>query len=550
MPVTTELTSVLPYNCLAFINMKSQKIIGLSLIALLMGGTGCEDYLDVNTDPNNPLVAAPSNLLPSTLITTGFSNGNEINRITSLLVQHVAGTGTQSSPQDVYNIRGGLDNQWQNELYAGALQNSQSMIEAADRLNSPSYAGIGKLLKAYNFAVVTDLWGDVPYSETLQGLNKLQPRFDKQEDIYKGNSTLAIQSLFDLVKEGLADLDKPSTFNPSASDDPVYGAGNPNNATSAATQAHLAKWKKMGNTLLLKLANTISRRDPALAKTMIEGVLANPTSYITSNTEDFEVPFGTSPGSQNPIYSFNYLNRTTDILLSQRLLDSMIVRNDPRLPLYFTSTPTPTATVNTTGTVTTFPGSTAGSFLTFTGFQNGTPGTGPTAVANRSRYGSYLIGSTGNAPIRLLTNFQVLFIRAESALVLGTPGNAQTLLRDAVRASMTKAGLTTGQVDAYFASNPSVVTLAPGTDAATVAKNLNRIMTQKWIAWVGNGYEAYNDYRRTGYPRLALALNAQGDNPNILPKRFVLPASETSGNANNAPSPVPGTTDPVWWDID
>jgi hypothetical protein len=112
---------------------------------------------------------------------------------------------------------------------------------------------------------------------------------------------------------------------------------------------------------------------------------------------------------------------------------------------------------------------------------------------------------------------------------------------------MTKAGLTNAQVDAYFTANPQVANLSSNQ---TVAHN--QIMTQKWIAWVGNGYEAYNDYRRTGFPRLALALNAEGDNPNILPKRFVYPASELSGNANNAPAAgtEPNTTVPVWWDVD
>ncbi|GGE94993.1 SusD/RagB family nutrient-binding outer membrane lipoprotein [Hymenobacter cavernae] len=530
--------------------MKSHKIIGFTFAAaVILGITSCDKdkFLDVNTDPNNPLVAAPSNLLPSTAITTGFANGNEINRITSLLVQHVAGTGTQSAPQDVYNIRGGLDNQWQNELYAGALQNAQSMIEAADRLNSPAYAGIGKLLKAYNFAMTTDLWGDIPYSQALQGLGNLQPRFDTQQDIYKGNAALGVQSLFDLVKEGLADLDKTSTFNPSGTDDPIYGGS-------------LVKWKKMGNTMLLKLANTVSRRDPDLAKSIINEVLnKGAASYISANADDFEVPFGSSVGSRNPIYTFNYDNRTTDILLSQRLLDSMAVRNDPRLPFFFTTTPTPdlksNPQVNPTGTTTTLPGPTAGTFLTFTGYQNGTPGAGPGVLANRSRYGSYVIGSSttpggvGGAPIRLLTNFQRLFIQAESALILGTQGDPQALLRDAVRASMVKAGVADVAVTAYFAANPTLVTLSGRTDAASKQKDLNKIMTQKWIAWVGNGYEAYNDYRRTGFPRLALALNPQGDN-GTLPVRFVYPASESSGNANNTPNPLPGTAERVWWDID
>ncbi|WP_201983137.1 SusD/RagB family nutrient-binding outer membrane lipoprotein [Hymenobacter rubidus] len=502
----------------------------------------------MNTDPNNPLVATPSNLLPSTIIETGFSNGNEINRITSLLVQHVAGVANQALDQDRYNIRGGLDNQWQGELYSGSLKGSQKMIEAANRLNSPSYAGIGKLLKAYNFAMTTDLWGDIPYSESLQFLDKLQPRFDKQEDIYKGNASLNIQSLFDLVKEGLADLDKPSTFNPTSSDDPVYGAGNPSNATAALTQAHLAKWKKMGNTLLLKLANTVSKRDPAFARTIINAVLAQgPTSYISANTEDFEVPFGSAGNSQNPIYNFGYVQRPADMLLSQRLLDSMAVRNDPRLPFFFNQTPTPTTTVNITGTVTTVG--------VFTGYQNGSGAAVPTlnltaspAINYRSRYGTYLIGSSGSAPIRLITNFQRLFIMAESALVLGTStgstgATVQSLYQDAIRASMQKAGVTDAAITTYFTNNPKVAILS-GTDD----QKLNQIMTQKWIAWVGNGYEAYNDYRRTGFPRLALVANPQGDN-GTLPRRFVLPASETSGNANNAPKPTPNTTEKVWWDV-
>lgn len=520
--------------------MKYQKYFGLALAGVIAAGsTGCSDFLDANQNPNNVTAAPPAVVLTSTIITTAFSNANEINRITSLLVQHVAGTGTQSGPQDIYNIRGGLDNQWQFELYAGSLENSKNLIDIAGQANSPAYAGIAKLLKAYNFAMTTDLWGDIPYSQALLGLENLRPRFDRQEDIYKGAD--GIQSLDALVKEGLADLAQPSTLVPSVTDDPVY-------------QGDLAKWRRMGNTLRLKLANTMSRREPALAAAIINEVVAA-NGAITSNTDDFEVPFGGTVGNRNPIYDFNnaeFGQRPLDILLSQRLLDSMRVKNDPRLPFFFTTTPTPTATVNTTGTLTTLPGPLVNgvptpAFLTFTGFQNGANVAGP-ITTNRSRYGLYLTGTSGAAPIRLLTNFQRLFIMAESALILNTStggGTVQSLYQDAIRASMVKAGVSDAAVTAYFAANPSVAILR-----GTTQQRLNQIMTQKWIAWVGNGYEAYNDYRRTGFPRLALALNAQGDDPNVLPKRFVYPASETSGNAGNAPNPVPGTTVPVWWDID
>lgn len=513
--------------------MRHQKYLGLALagvVAISAASCSVDNFLDVNTSPNSVSVAPPSVLLTSTIITTGFSNGNEINRITSLLMQHVAGVGNQARGQDVYEIRGGLDNQWQFEIYAGSLENSQTLIAAAERTSSPAYAGIAKLLKAYNFAMTTDLWGDIPYSEALQGLNKLRPRFDKQEDIYKGAA--GIQSLDALVKEGLANLGETSTLLPGA-EDPVY-------------KGDLTKWRRMGNTLRLKLANTMSRREPALAKAIIDEVIAA-NSAILSNADDFEVPFGGTVGNRNPIRDFNFVQRPEDIMLSQRLLDSLVAKNDPRLPIYFTATPTRTATVNTTGTVTTFPGATAGSVLTFTGYQNGN-NTAVPVLANRSKYNVYLTGTAGEAPIRLLTNFQRLFIMAESALVLGTStggGTVQSLYQDAIRASMTKAGISDANVTAYFAANPKVAILSGST-----AQKLNQIMTQKWIAWVGNGYEAFNDYRRTGYPRLALALNASGDDPNIIPKRFVYPASELSGNANNAPAVVPGTTVPVWWDVD
>ena len=537
--------------------MRHHKLIGFALLGVAtLGGASCsvDKFLDVNKTPNNPLTVPPSVLLTSTAIGTAFSNGNEISRITSLLVQHVAGVGTQSQPQDRYNIRGGLDNQWQGEQYAGVLQNSQTLIETATRLNSPAYVGIAKLLKAYNFAMVTDLWGDIPYSEALQGLNKLQPRFDKQEDIYKGNAALNIQSLDALIKEALVDLDATSTLRPSGSDDPVF-AGD------------LAKWKRMGNTLRLKLANTISVKEPALARTIINEVIAG-NNFISSNADDFQVAFGGAVGNRNPIGDFNGVNivnpttgavtastvlagqRPADTFMSQRLLDSMAVRNDPRLPIFFntvvgtTTSGTPPVTAPIAGVTTTTQG-------VFRAYQNGAIAVAPALPAGRSKYFTYLTGNSGEAPIRLLTNFQRLFIMAESALVLGTStggaANVQALYRDAIRASMTKAGLTNAQVDAYFAANPRVANLSSNQTTA-----LNQIMTQKWISWVGNGYEAYNDYRRTGFPRLVLALNAEGDNPNVLPKRFVYPASELSGNANNAPIPsaVPNTTVPVWWDID
>ena len=115
---------------------------------------------------------------------------------------------------------------------------------------------------------------------------------------------------------------------------------------------------------------------------------------------------------------------------------------------------------------------------------------------------------------------------------------------------MSKAGLSAAEIDLYFKNNPKIVTLdtkprnAPGV--STVEYQRNQIITQKWIAWTGNGIEAYNDFRRTGYPKLALVTNPSSESPTSIPVRLYYPNSEISANPN-IPNPQPTTAVKVWW---
>lgn len=482
-----------------------KNIIYATSVALGFLASSCSsDFLDVNNTPNNPLTVPPSALMTTLAFDAAFANSNDLNRITSILMQYQAGVGNQVATYDSYNIRGNSDNQWNTELYAGLLINSQKMIDNT-QANSPVYAGIAKIYKAYGFSITTDLWGDIPYSEALKGTNTLTPKLDAQKDIYLGTAT--IQSLFDLVKEGMADLDKKSVLLP-ATDDVVY-------------KGNLANWKRLGNTMLLRFAMIISRVQPDRAKTEIASVLASPVGLITDNTQDFQVAFGTAAGAQNPIYAFNFVNRSDDELLSQRFRDSLLLFKDPRISKYFTL---PSGT-------------------TYVAWDNGATGTLP-LPGTRSRFGVYLTGASGEAPIRMITNFHRAFMLAEAALSLGTAGDAQKLYEEGIRASMLKTGLTTAEIDAYFKANPAVVTLAGSN-----AMKINQIMTQKWIANCGNGIEAFNDWRRWGFPRLAKALNATGGDDNTIPVRIPYTGNEQLSNPN-VPTPSPKTFDRVWWDID
>jgi hypothetical protein len=394
---------------------------------------------------------------------------------------------------------------------SGALINAQKMIEVSDQSDSKMYSGIGKIMKAYGFSMATDIWGDVPYSQALKGEEFLQPRLDKQEDIYKGNQAQGIQSLFDLVREGLTDLEAASILKPTT-DDIVYGG-------------NLDNWKRAGNTLLLKLANTISKKEPALAKTVITEVLTK-NMYITSNAQDLNVKFGSSVGSTSAIWNLAIFGSfSNELILSTRFLTALRpnvadpTKTDPRLAVFFTK---PAAD--------------------FVSVDNGFRGTLPTP-ATWSRYAPYVTGTQGEGPVRLVTNFQRAFILAESALTLGTAGDPQVLYTEGITASMKLAGISDAAIAAYLTANPNIATLT-----GTNEQKLEQIITQKWIAWTGNGLESWNDWRRTGYPKLTASQNAVGID-GTRPVRAAYITQEIERNPA-FPNPGPQSNVKVWWDVD
>ncbi|QMW01107.1 SusD/RagB family nutrient-binding outer membrane lipoprotein [Spirosoma foliorum] len=477
------------------------------LLPFFLGLGACGNYLDVNVSPNNPTTVTPAVLLAGAEGGSAFANANELNRFASVLVNQLAGAANSPATYDIFQTNSAdFGNQWTGELYNGPLINYQKLIELGDATNSKAYSGIAKIMKAYTFSIATDVWGDVPYSQALLGEANTTPRLDKQEDIYKGNSTLGIQSLFDLVREGIKDLDATSTLKP-AGDDIIYGG-------------NLTKWKQAGNTLLLKFAATISRKEPALAATVINEVLTG-SNYITNNSGDMNFAFGSSVGSQDPRYTYTFVSSfQNDELLSTRYLNLLTALNDPRLPIFFTK-----------------PGA---NYVTI---DNGFRGTLPTPVANWSRYNKYVVGNAGEGPVRLVTNFQRAFILAEAALRLGTPGDPQALYTEGITASMTLAGLTAAQITAYLTANPTVATLT-----GTTEEKIAQIITQKYIAFTGNGLEAWNDYRRTGYPVLQPSQNAAGID-GTRPVRAVYISNEIQRNPN-FPNPSPQSNVRIWWDID
>jgi len=484
------------------------------IILVFLGIGGCKDFLDVNTPVNNPQSVNPQVLLGAGLIGTGFANGNELNRFASTIMQMHAGAGNSPQNYDIYiTTSADFGNQWLGELYEGSLTEYQRLIETADGVGAKAYTGIAKIMKAYTFSLATDVWGDVPYSQALQGTTFINPRLDAQKDIYEGNSTLGIQSLFDLVKEGMADLDLPTTLTP-GTDDVIYGGT-------------IANWKRAGNTLMLKFATQISRVDPAFAKTQIDAVIAAGNNVISTNAQTMGVKFGSATGSQSPIYVYNYVSSfRTDLIVSTRYLTRLqtTLNNDPRLPLIVTR-----------------PNAVAPGVGTYVTIDNGFRGTLPTPSTTYSKWGPAVTGISGAGPIKLVSNAQRAFIMAEAVQRLGVvaPKTANQYFQEGITASMDEIGVLPSDRTAYFAANPTIVNLQPGTE-------IDQIISQKYVALTGNGIEAWDDWRRTGFPTLLESQNAAGTDAKR-PVRAVYVNQELQRNPNFV---LVNSNVRMWWDID
>lgn len=481
---------------------KMKKIINYILSGVLLLTSACSDFLDINESPNAPSSVTPNVLLPAALAGTAFANNNELNRFGSTITSVTAGASNSPAAYDIYNLDGAnFNNQWRFEIFNGSLITYKSLIEESEEIASRSYIGVAKIMMAYTFSIATDFWGDIPYSQALQGEDETAPELDTQEQIYLGGD--GVQSLFDLVKEGLADLDASSAINP-GSDDLIY-------------RGNLDNWKKAGNSLLLKFANTISRVAPERATQEIQDVITG-NNFISNNDENMNFTFGSAVGSRAPVYEYtNVTAFRNDMMISTRFVNLLQEKNDPRLPLFVTAP--------------------SGSYVTI---DNGFRGALPTPNTAWSRFSDYVTGD-GEGPVRFMTNAQTQFILAESALMLGTSGDPEEHYQAGIRASMALAGLSPAQIDAYFGENPDEVSLN-----GSEVENHEKIMTQKYISLYGNGVEQWNDYRRTGFPVLEDHQNAVGvDGTRPVRAQYV---NEEIARNTNFEVILPNVR--VWWDVD
>lgn len=483
------------------IKMKRNLRAVVPALALALAAGACEgDLTDLNVDPNNPPAVPASSLLPQ-------AEASAVNRaLGSNFNLTMAGLWSQSwakiqyIDEDWYEVRTTTNDTHWTQFYAGSLMDMQKIIEQGDSLNIPNYVGIGTILQQWTYHIITDTWGDVPYSEALQGSANTRPKYDAQKDIYYGMLAKLTTASTTLQPSG-------ATF---GDEDEIY-SGDP------------VAWRRFSNSLRLRLAMRMSNVDANKARTEFLAALAAPGGVFTNNAHNAQLHYIGSVPSNNPIYSIFHEGGRYDQVISQTMVDSLQQLNDPRLAVY--ADPAPNGCADGRD---------------YCGYQNGTEtaedfdALSPIGSAFRN---------DPQAPSVMMDYAEVLFLRAEAAARGWTGDDPAALYRAGIRASMERHGIASDAIDAYLAQSSVAYT------------GLRSIYMQKWIALYGNGPEQYASWRRQtiGGAHVPFLTPAPGAQVQQVPYRLTYPAQEQSVNAENWTAAVAangGATlydKPVWW---
>ena len=478
--------------------------------------TSCKKYFDINTNPdlipatNIPMVQ----LLTSAEVNLGFEGGSDLFRYATEIMQQMSGQASQPNQTyeyGRYNIQGSdLNNVW-SSIFATTLSDLELIIKQAAASGSPNYSGVAKILKAYEYSLVIDTWGSVPYSEAQQLVDNLQPHYDSDSSIYT--------KLFTLLNEGITEVNA-TTSNFSPGTNSVF-------YTNSSFSAVRTNWVKLANTLKLRLYLHYSKVNPSFAIAQMTALINSGGPFMTANADNLQAPFYNLSGQRNPISQFE-VSRPNYLFADARILSIMNPKLDPRRPFYFTDFPW-----------------TSGTYV-------GPSATNPPAVPNNnySRIHTFLRGAvtagasppftySGAAPQRMLSYAEYCFIRAEAGL-MGVPNSdPQTWFTAGITASMQEVGVTAPNMATYLAAN--------GTLIGTNAQKLQQIIEEKYIALFGVSVEPWTDWRRTGYPVLSVPTNHFGP-VSAVPRSLFYPQSEIDLNPNCPGQKSNDLQKKVFWD--
>lgn len=489
--------------------MKLHKIINGTLLvsAAFLLNACTKNFEEINTNPNTLPAVRPESLLESAIYDVVQRNQTRALRLTHELMQvHV--TVINSDEIHRYIIRPSeSDYMWRNWYLQ--LTNFRDMYEKANFLKGNqayynSYMGMARIMEAWVFSMLTDTYGDIPFTEALLGndQNLYQPKFDAQKTVY--------DSLFARLEEAndLLALNNaiPSELKPR---DPLYGGD-------------IAKWRKFGNSLYLRLLLRLSKKtEMNVGAKIMEMLETNPSKYpiISNNGESAILKFTTTPPFVSAFNTYRDYDFNGDNGLTQFFVNTLMTWEDPRITKWAT---------------------TVGS--NYEGIPSGyAPGNQP------ERLSAYLPALKNDPLLGNILNYpEVQFMLAEAAARGYFNGNAKTYYENGVNNAITLWGLT---VPAGHLTKPGII----WNDAEPLEQKLEKIITQKYFTLFFTDFQSWFEYRRTGYPNLPIGPGVQ--NNGEMPSRLKYPTIVQSLNRTNYEAAVAAMGGDeinvrVWWQKD
>lgn len=473
--------------------MNRSSALALTATLLVAATTGCDDGLtEINNNPNAPDQATAEQLFANGVeasISRAFGAGLHMD-LTALWAQHYA--EHLYTIEDVFTVSdNAISGHWSG-FYVGPQQDFHEVIAKAQDAGQPNMVAMGTIMQQWTYHVMTDLWGDIGYSEALQGRDPEAgnlPELDPQAEVYDG--------VLAALESAATTLD-PSADTPDAAD-LIYGGD-------------VDQWRKLANSLRLRVAMRLSEADPAKASAAFADALA--AGVFESNADNAMLTYVDDEVNVHPLYA--YQRGRDDHTISATLVDTLSSYNDPRLPVY--------ATPNGDGE--------------YAGMPNGTMQDPPLDVI--SRIGTHFTRADASAVV--MGYAEVLFLQAEAAERGWIAADAGALYTNGITAAMQQLGIDPSEIDDYLGQ--------PRVSYAGGAAGLEQIALQKWIALFGNGPEAWAEWRRTGRPALVPGPDALNDG--LVPIRLPYPQSETFRNGDNVQEAImrqggASLNDPLWW---
>lgn len=459
-------------------NFRIAVICGTLLLAI----GGCQKTDNIN--PNVPATVNPGVVLPQILYNVSNILTLSAFEINNELMQYTCMNNTFTEVQR-FKLQPSNSNQlWNLYNRLRDLNDIDRMVE--NGTGHPNYRAMSGILRVFVLSVITDAFGDVPYTEAgaASARNIFTPRYDTQETIYAGLIAELQQYTQDIDVNGTLDF----------GGDLVY-------------QGDMLKWKKFGNSLLLRLLMRTSEQQPQQASALIAQLLADPAQYpvMESNADNFIYRYQGSfpdvfPLAPNFVRDFDFKYKS----VSAFVVDSLTKFGDTRLHQFARPT---NASADSDNPV-------------YVGLPNALPVTESANYNGGYNHQSYL-GTrfqSDREPAIWMTAPEVFFLKAEAAIRNFYPGDAQQAYHDGIQHSFEYWG---APFSADYLTHPSVA----------YDGGLPKVYLQKYFSLFFTGIEAWSDYRRTGYPHLVPGPTNVNDGK--IPSRLPYPLSEQSLNQNN-----------------